>query len=287
MQGLGKSFAYQHCEACGSLSQVDGPEDLAPYYAGGYYSMGVPPTLAPSLRRVALAQLVLGARIAPPAVSVKLGLPAVVGLLARVGASRHIRIADVGSGEGGLLQWLAACGFDELTGIDPFVGAEATRGSVQLLKASLSDVSRRFDFVMFNHSLEHTDDPARELALARELLEPGGHILVRVPVLGFPWRRYGTDWVGLDAPRHRFIADPDAVDILAERAGLVVGHRFFDSYELQFWGSELYRRGESLGAGSAGFPSGQLRSWRRWSKRLNRIGDGDSAGFLMSRRADA
>jgi SAM-dependent methyltransferase len=61
-----------------------------------------------------------------------------------------------------------------------------------------------FDAVAFQHALEHVVDPRDDLVRARELLRPGGLLLVAVPNFG-SWqrRRFGAAWFHLDLPRHR------------------------------------------------------------------------------------
>ena len=68
----------------------------------------------------------------------------------------------------------------------------------------------RVDVVRFNHVLEHTRDPLLELRRARQLVAPGGILLVGVPNLaglstllkswqsrlrlkGKPWKHYSRD----------------------------------------------------------------------------------------------
>jgi hypothetical protein len=107
-----------------------------------------------------------------------------------------------------------------------------------------------------------------------------------VPVAGtLAWRRYGADWVGLDAPRHQFVPTVRSMHLLADRAGLRVERVFFDSHALQFWGSERYRADLPLHAGGAAPARGRaLRDQHNAARRLNRLGDGDSAGFVLRRR---
>ena len=64
--------------------------------------------------------------------------------------------------------------------------------------------------------------------------------MIRVPVPGFAWREYGVDWVGLDPPRHLHIVSPEGMRRLAEAHGLSIVASYWDSWSLQFWGSEQY-----------------------------------------------
>jgi SAM-dependent methyltransferase len=199
----------------------------------------------------------------------------------------------VGSGNGATLLKMSLHGFTNLTGIDPFMTCDCGAiGPVRLLRATLQDLDSQFDLVMFNHSLEHMPDPISALRQARERLREGGRVLVRLPVAdSYADRRFGPDWVALDAPRHFFIPSVVGFRELARRSGLRVRRVFFDSSPLQFWGSALYREGTSLTAAlaeglSPTAPANRNNEtvvrWHSLARRLNACGLGDTAGFQLS-----
>jgi predicted SAM-dependent methyltransferase len=140
---------------------------------------------------------------------------------------------------------------------------------------------------MFHHSLEHVFDPAENLAAARALLKPGGCIVVRVPVINYAYERYGTCWVGFDAPRHVAIPTERSMEAVAARARLHVARVCYDSNETQFTVSESYVRGVSP---RHAFPSNPPRTAVRkvltlpkllhalW---LNARKQGDQAAFVL------
>jgi SAM-dependent methyltransferase len=77
-----------------------------------------------------------------------------------------------------------------------------------------------FDAVVFNHSLEHVVNPARDLLLAHDLLRDGGLLLVSVPNFGCWQRRWlGSNWLHLDLPRHRSHFSPQGLRTLLNRTG--------------------------------------------------------------------
>jgi hypothetical protein len=132
--------------------------------------------------------------------------------------------------------------------------------------------------------------PALVLEQLRKRLTARGVVIIRVPVAdSWAWRTYGTDWVGLDAPRHLFIHTQRSIDILAARARFAVSRVFFDSHALQFWGSEQYRRGIPLrdprsygeNPNTDLFTAGEIRAFERRARHLNRQHNGDSAGFVL------
>jgi hypothetical protein len=68
--------------------------------------------------------------------------------------------------------------------------------------------------------LEHLHGPKLAVERARELLRPGGAIWLATPnVDALGHERFGSDWFGLDAPRHLVLFAPDALERLLRGAG--------------------------------------------------------------------
>jgi len=291
MFGTGQRFALERCGDCGSLWLAEPPADLSPYYGEGYYSMREHNWAAARFGRVRSRCLLgLGHDVARRLAGAWEGVPRFIWWLAGLGMSPQSRIADVGSGEGDLLFEMAAHGFGDLWGFDPFISADQDKGPVHLRRAGLDAASGRFDVIMYNHALEHVGDPLAALAVACERLAPSGRILVRVPIAGsVADLRYGEHWVSIDAPRHQHVPTEPGLRRLAERAGLRVQRAFYDSTGFQFWGSEQYRRGIALQSDDSVarkppgvFSSDQLAQWERDAVRLNREHRGDTAGFILA-----
>jgi 2-polyprenyl-3-methyl-5-hydroxy-6-metoxy-1,4-benzoquinol methylase len=90
----------------------------------------------------------------------------------------------------------------------------------------------RYDVVRFNHVLEHTRDPLVELTRARELVRPGGILLVGVPNVGGlsprlkSWQsRLGLKtkrWRHYAALHHLWFFTPATLRRVAEAAGFEV-----------------------------------------------------------------
>ncbi len=131
-------------------------------------------------------------------------------------------ILDVGCGNGALLFHLRSFGFENLVGVDPFLQSAHVGRGLRLERLHLDQVSGRFKVIIFNHSLEHVDDPGELLESARSRLERDGAIVVQLPIVGgAAWRRYRDNLVSLDAPLHRFIPTPEGVTQLARRHQLI------------------------------------------------------------------
>ena len=314
--GTRDEFDYVECASCGTLHIREVP-DLRPYYSGDYYSLRPPARAAAAGLRRRLARRAgafvrgraaayycgrrrrfgqlrrpLGRLLAARA-AVAAGFP---GYLRETGLDLRLDlgsgILDVGSGAGATLVMLSHFGFRDLVGVDPFVAADvAYEGGVRVLKAELSDLTRRFDLVLANHSLEHLADARAALRDIRRLLKPGHYAVVRLPVVARAWRDYGVNWVQLDAPRHLFLYPARTFEALAREAGFAVDEVAYDSTAFQFWGSEQYARDIPLAdersyfvdPSNSVFTPEEIAAFDARARELNRGGDGDQAVFYLRR----
>ncbi|MEB4211824.1 class I SAM-dependent methyltransferase [Mycobacterium sp. 94-17] len=295
MFGTRECFEYYLCASCETLQIVDtlDGDELMRHYPPDYYSYNAPGILEWLITQQDRYKLHAGGwpvgalmtRNLPDRVLRFLLGGDVVGMLARLPLARDARILDVGCGVGALLDRLAALGFDNLSGADPFIAADGrTPRGVPLRKQHLSEVPGEFDLIMFNHSLEHVPDPVEMLKAARQRLAAGGICLARVPTTSSDaWATYGADWVQIDAPRHFVIPSRQAMALAAERAGLRVEEAFDDSTLSQFLGSEAYRRDVAVYDPKILrlFGPRQIWGWAKRADRLNRRGGGDQKGFVL------
>jgi 2-polyprenyl-3-methyl-5-hydroxy-6-metoxy-1,4-benzoquinol methylase len=113
-----------------------------------------------------------------------------------------------------------------VTGLDVSAAAVATverKLGVPALLGSLPhpDLERgSFDVITMWHSLEHVHHPLPILQAARELLAPGGKILVAVPnFAGLPFEWFGPSWFALDLPRHLVHFTPNTLIAMLAKAG--------------------------------------------------------------------
>lgn len=87
------------------------------------------------------------------------------------------------------------------------VGSDAWKGS-------------RFNIITMFHVLEHLPDSRLSLAYARELLRPGGILIIQVPNADSVQARiFGHRWYGLDVPRHVINFTPQSLGLLLQEAG--------------------------------------------------------------------
>lgn len=295
MLGTRDAFDYFECDECGCLQIGSIPDDLEPYYAERYYTK--------HQRRHARS---LGEVFGLFRISTRLRLRSgpIARLLSgrrygrfdwfrRTGTTPRDAILDVGCGSGRLLAQLHALGFEALTGIDARLDKAREGHSGPRFERSTPETHEGvYRLVMAHHSFEHMADPVGVFSAFGRLVEPGGYLLLRLP-LADSWarRRYGADWVQLDAPRHLHLHTRRGLELLARAAGFRVAHVVDDSGAFQIWGSELYRRGIPLAqagpGGRAVFGPRKRIAARLRARALSRQGLGDQACFYFQRMPES
>jgi len=294
MLGLRSVFDYFECKNCASLAICEIPPDLGKYYPSDYYSFCKDSKLKTTLKR-SWAQESAGIHSMVGELMVKLyGHHQGVRAIASLGMPLDSRILDVGCGKGDLLVMLEHLGYTALVGVDPFLDRSSVVSSyLSLVKQNIgADNSLGlFDLICFNHSLEHVADPFGTLQHAIAMLAPKGRILVRIPVAGsYAWRKYATNWVALDAPRHLVIPTRAAMQIVAERLKLQIVNSYSESDEFMIWGSEEYANGVPLSSPKSRsrklfwrlFPDRKTLQMRELVGQLNGAGESDTACYMFS-----
>jgi SAM-dependent methyltransferase len=288
--GLRESFRYFECAGCDCLQIGEVPADLGRYYPKDYLGHQLdPPMPGPRgwLRRRRNRHTLAGRGVLGRLLDslTRFRYAEVGRVLVPLGVPPSARILDVGCGAGQLLRDLAAAGYRDLTGVDPFLdGDRSYPEGVRLLRRELHEVDGEFDLLLFVHSFEHVPNPRESLRSAARLLAPGGYCIVWSPTVPcYAWEHYREEWVQLDAPRHLLIPSPEGMRRMAQEAGLRLEEVRYDSDHLQFSGSELYRRGLPLMGNLEQVPRRKIRRWRRAAVRLNAEGRGDQAAFLLTK----
>jgi 2-polyprenyl-3-methyl-5-hydroxy-6-metoxy-1,4-benzoquinol methylase len=295
MLGLRELFQYLECQACGCLQLINPPEDMSRYYPANYTAFG-------GLRQLKFSTLQgLRDQVRKRRNEGFFGKQSWLDrcltnryenlqlrAFAGMGLDRKARILDVGCGSGILVADLRELGYENVLGLDLFIPRTLDDGNrVRVVKGELQDLTgTNWDVIMFHHSFEHMPNPSAVLRVARNLLNPGGHCLIRIPVLGWAWQHYGVHWAQLDAPRHLFLHTVKSFRLLVEAVGLEVCEVSYDSNELQFWVSELYSKNIDLASvGSSRrqkvFSRSKMQDFKTRARRLNIEGQADSAVFKL------
>lgn len=137
------------------------------------------------------------------------------------------RVLDIGCGRGEFIALLAARGFDT-AGLEP--GEEAARrgreAGLNIMHGGVGSVTipdANFDAVTMWHVLEHMPQPLAALSEVKNMLRPGGRLIVALPDFG-GWQatRYGSGWFGIDAPRHLSHFTRETFTAMAGKAGFRV-----------------------------------------------------------------
>jgi len=141
------------------------------------------------------------------------------------------KVLEVGCSSGRLLlQFQKDFGIptENLWGIEPdpnAASAARTAGLAHVTETELPDTSIdcRFDRIVFWHALEHLHRIGENLDKARELLDAKGQLIIALPNLDSDdARRYGRNWIALDAPRHLYHFTPETLEALLKKHGFSV-----------------------------------------------------------------
>ncbi|HPT25768.1 MAG TPA: methyltransferase domain-containing protein [Bryobacteraceae bacterium] len=190
-----ESFLVVECAECTliRLYPRPTPEQLRSYYPEDYWFNGGTDTadrLADAWRRLVLRDHVQFVESAIEA------------------AGGQGRILDVGCG-GGLLLRELGLPEDRLAGLDYSVDAAAVAWGANGVPAVCGVLTRApfaqgsFSVVTMFHVLEHLYDPVAYIEAARDLLAPGGRLVIQTPNAGcWQFLLFGENWNGLDIPRH-------------------------------------------------------------------------------------
>jgi 2-polyprenyl-3-methyl-5-hydroxy-6-metoxy-1,4-benzoquinol methylase len=138
-------------------------------------------------------------------------------------AGRTGAVLDVGCGSGNLMEALRGSGHEDLYGVDfdPKAIRVARGAGLDVSVGEVSDIERRdFDIVLMNHVIEHLPSPEETLNEVRARLKPGGTFIIRTPnSRSFLAKRFGSDWRGLEPPRHLNIFTTASLAQLAAKTG--------------------------------------------------------------------
>lgn len=246
MYGKPGQFPVCRCRNCDLhfLGQRLSVNTLSSYYPDTYYAYEGGESPARRVSGLKRRELLLRARVERAALAMFLGYPSdgernpFIRFLARRKRKKYEqlppfteggRLLDVGCGGGAYLAAMRKLGW-QVEGVEPSrSGCDACRRQqIKVHEGTLEAANLQaetFDFIRFEHVLEHVPEPIAALKEAGRILKSGGTIRVLVPnIASLPARWFGTYWYHLDTPRHLFWFSPDTIRLLANKAGLQVTH---------------------------------------------------------------
>ena len=200
-----ETFEYQRCGECGLVFLREIPEDLQPYYAGGYAAI---PRSLEELRAIAREEVY---RL-EPVLRHKRG-----GRLLEIGPWRGVFCLN--AKEAGFE--VSAIEMDEecVRFLREVVGVDAVQSMDPA--AAMLGMSGKFDVIALWHSIEHLREPWVVVERAAERLAPGGLLIMALPnIESFEFAVLRERWRHLDAPRHLYFFPADMLTALGERYGL-------------------------------------------------------------------
>lgn len=116
-------------------------------------------------------------------------------------------LVDIGCGNGQFLRTAMQLGWDAWgVDLDPKAVETAQKTRATVIQGGFPDTglpSGHFDIVTLSHVIEHVHDPLAALREVFRVLKPGGRIWLATPNLeSFSHSRFGSNWRGLEPPRH-------------------------------------------------------------------------------------
>jgi len=298
MFGFRDTFEYLQCAKCECLQISEVPADIQKYYPQNYYSFneasgnkytGLRGWFRKNAVKATLSKSLLGDFY-------NFFIPAKQYFLFKsIPINRDTKILDVGCGNGyKFLFPLAEVGFKNLLGCDPYLNEPIQyQNGLSIVKSDIFQIEEKWDIITLHHSFEHIANPIETIKKISQLLSDKGVCIIRIPtVSSFAWEKYKTNWVQLDAPRHFYLHSVKSMNLLASMADLNLTDIEYDSWNLQFVGSERYLRDIPLRSKQKlSFVEKIKRKidklkYDRLSAQLNREKRGDQAAFFFRKKVN-
>ncbi|MES2684566.1 MAG: class I SAM-dependent methyltransferase [Pseudomonadota bacterium] len=141
-------------------------------------------------------------------------------------------LLEIGCGSGDKLAALRQFGWTVYGyELDPKAASHAaSKHGIQMFQGELAGIPAqglKFDAILMNHVFEHLLEPAEVLAVCRNLLRPGGRLVIVTPnARSAGHRQFGAAWLGLDPPRHTYIWSPDCLAAFVGVRGFSIVENF-------------------------------------------------------------
>jgi 2-polyprenyl-3-methyl-5-hydroxy-6-metoxy-1,4-benzoquinol methylase len=153
-------------------------------------------------------------------------------------ASTPKRVLDIGAGDGKFLYFMRQLGFETEGTTASAISQKAAFDKYGIKLEHTTDIPPRirdikFDVITYWHVFEHLEDPAAHVSLWKDMLAPGGLIVIEVPNVESLGARLAFDaWLGSDVTHHLNLIPRSEIESLLDRHGLrVIGP---DEFSLKF-----------------------------------------------------
>ena len=293
--GTREVFEYLKCSNCGCLQLLNPPNDYTSHYPKDYFTFQqkhegrIKSILNRYRDKAAMGEKSFLGNI----LYKKFGEPTYVSRLKIAEVGFNDSILDVGCGKGILLHKMKESGFNNVLGIDIFIDETISYpNGLKILKKNFDELDKKFDFIMFNHSFEHMENPFEVIKQSNRLLNKNKFLLVRIPVSdSYAFKHYRENWCSLDAPRHLFLHTKKSIELLTRESGFEIKKINYDSRSWQLWGSEQYKKNISLmdersyfiNPSKSIFTKNQIAEFENKVIELNKNGEGDQAEFYLQK----
>lgn len=243
--GSDREFAVRRCSTCDLVATHPRLpwEELTAYYPDEYYSERPADNHAPSLHP---------SRSDWP-------LSSLIEQETLIDDLKPGKLLEIGCGTGDVLAYWESNGW-ECEGIEP--SSEATRIAkerygLEVTNARFEDCTLQedhYDVILLDNVLEHLPEPFEVIERCRDLLTPGGALVVEVPnVDSIGFHVFGRYWNDLDVPRHLYHFSPSVLRRESEYRGFQFDEITHTSHPISLRYS-LNRRLRTKGDGG-------LRTW--------------------------
>ncbi len=141
--------------------------------------------------------------------------------LSNTNIKKNSKILDAGCGAGYFVDELTDLGFSNIIGIDKYLIRQQTTNSSKLFNQELYETKGHFDYIIFNHSFEHLENPIQIAEKCDQLLNQGGTLIIRVPnILSFQFKHLQEAWPGIHAPFHYLLPSIEGIKAIFEKTSL-------------------------------------------------------------------